>query len=96
MNYVSLEKRLIKINSDLSLVTYLFSEIFHQGFSKQEIQCKNGNYNAKYFHTYSRERLNYSFSADNNSSITTICMCKTIPRFRKFTAKVYLVHRDGY
>ena len=50
----------------------------------------------KYFHIYSWNQLSYLFSTESNSSITTSYAHKTILRFHEFTAKVYLVDRDGY
>ena len=46
----------------------------------------------KYFYVCSRNRLSYLFSTDRNSSITTTCVCETIPRFHEFAVKVYLVN----
>ena len=77
-------------------MAYLFGEVFNRRLTTNEKQYKNDKLNLKYFHIYSQNWLSYLFSTESNSSITTSYIYKTIPQFYEFTAKVYLVNRDGY
>ena len=94
-NKILIKKQtILKLNLDLSLISYLFRKNLNQRFNKDEKQHKNKDSNVKYFYIYSRNRLSYLFSTDGNSSITTTYTYKTIPYFYEFFAKVYLVDRD--
>ena len=68
----------IKMNFDLSLMAYMFSEKLNRRFINAEKQFSNDESKIKFFHINSRSRIKYIFSSGNSLDITARFIYKII------------------
>ena len=73
----------------------VFGEGKNERFEGEEKRFQSQDSKVKFFHIFSKNRIEYIFSSRNSRDITILCVFKTIRRKHQFSAKANLLYYNG-